>query len=95
MSDDDYENERDLREYEMNRELGRAEQRAIERRVRWGMEQRAAAHDHAERVEGCFRCDLSRDEATSQRVEEVAAATGTTPAEVIDSVMAIIGEEER
>ena len=30
------------RMYETNRELGRAEQREIDRRVRWGMEQRAA-----------------------------------------------------
>lgn len=30
------------------------------------------AHTHTEQVAGCFRCDLSRDEAVANEVEEAA-----------------------
>lgn len=47
-------------------------------------------HDHAERVQGCFRCDLSHDEVAHAQVEALAAATGQTVDEVERSAAALV-----
>ena len=37
------------------------------------------AHDHRERVEGCYRCDLSRDELLLAAAHEAAHPEQTPP----------------
>ena len=51
---------------------------------------RFTPHDHPERVEGCFRCDLSHDETARAQVEQLAAATGQTVEEVERSAAALV-----
>lgn len=47
-------------------------------------------HDHAERVQGCFRCDLSHDETARAQVEELAASMGMSVDEVERSAAALV-----
>lgn len=47
-------------------------------------------HDHAERVEGCFRCDLSHDETARAQIEELAAAMGISVDEAERSAAALV-----
>lgn len=47
-------------------------------------------HNHPERVQGCFRCDLSHDETARAQIEELAVATGQTVDEVERSAAALV-----